>query len=99
MRRAAKKVPLNAEGGAALALRKFCYGSGVAYIPEEPGETCWSREKRHERMRLRARRTGRGPVWRDTCPMEARAVEVGVKLKEPAQGQEESDMRANKNTI
>ena len=54
------------------------------------------RDRRHDRMRLLARRTGREPDWRDKCPLEERAIAVGVKLKEPENGKEASNARANK---
>ena len=89
-----------AQGGdTELELRKIRYGSGVAYIPGEPGEPCRAREQRHGRMRLLARRTGTEPDWRDKCPMEEPAVEVGVKLKLPANGKEGANIRAKKNVL
>ena len=77
----------------------LCYGSGVAYIPGEQWETSKMRDQRHGRMRLLARRTGREPDWRDECPLEERAIAVGVKLKEPANGKEASNTRANKKNV
>ena len=50
-------------------------------------------------MRLLARRTGRGPNWRDECPLEDRAAAFGVTLKEAARGKESADMRANRKTV
>ena len=95
-RQRAPPPPWAEEGDTEIELRKLCYGSGVAYITGEPGEPCRTREQRHDRTRLLVRRTGREPGWRDKCPLGARAVEVGVNLKEPAHGKEEANMRANK---
>ena len=95
-RQRAPPPPWAEEGDTEIELRKLCYGSGVAYIPGEQWESSRICEQRHERMRLHARRTGREPDWRDKCPLEERVIAVGVKLKEPANGKEASNMRANK---
>ena len=50
-------------------------------------------------MRLLARRTGRGPDWRDKCPLEERAAAVGVKLKLPPNGKEVANIRANERSV
>ena len=55
------------------------YGSGGAYIPGAPGGPCRPREQRRDRMRPLARRTGRGPDWRDKCPLEERISCSGCK--------------------
>ena len=96
MRRAAQKPPDIADIGEELELRKPGYGSDVAYIPGEPGGPIRSREQRRDRMRLLARRTERGQDWIYKCPLDERAVAVGVNLKAPAQEKAELNMRANK---
>ena len=50
-------------------------------------------------MRPLARRTGRGPNWRDESPLRERADAVAVTIKEHAGGKEDAAMRANRKTV
>ena len=86
----------NRDGDAELELRYVRYGPGVAYLLGHSGDAQNKREQRHGRMRHRARRTGRGPNWRDEGPMADRAAEVGVELKELATGKEAAPTRVNR---
>ena len=99
MRRKASPTDGVEEIDAEVEMQNLCYGSGVAYIPSVVGESEWARDQRHDRMRLLARRTGRGPNWRDDAPLEDRASALGITLKEPLRGKEASTMRANRKTL
>ena len=96
MRRQPPPLPGSEEGDKEIELRMLCYGSGVAYIPAGKWESNTICEKRHERVRLLVRRTGREPDWRDKCPLEERAIAVGVMLKDPANGRDAANTRANR---
>ena len=50
-------------------------------------------------MRRLASRTGIWENWRDERPLMERADAVGVTPKEPAQGEEDAVMRANRKTV
>ena len=85
------------EGNKEMELRKLCYVAGVAYVPAGLLEPSKVRDQRRDRVRLLARRTGRGPGRRDKGPMEERGIAVGVNRKDPSIGSEALIMRANKN--
>ena len=65
MRREVIPNPGHGAVGTGADLRKLRYRSGVSYLAGNPVETPNSRERRHCRMRLLARRTGRGANWCD----------------------------------
>ena len=77
-------------------IRVLCYRDGVSYKNQTTGETSLIRDRRRDRLKLLARRTGRAETWRDECPIADRAAAIGVTLKDPPKGKEPATARANR---
>ena len=80
-------------------IRVLCYRAGVSYKKPTAEESPLIRDRRRERLKLLARRTGRAETWRDECPIEDRAAAIGVSLKGPPKGKELATARANRKYV
>ena len=64
-------------------IRVLCYRDGVSYKNQTTGETSLIRDRRRDRLKLLARRTGRAETWRDECPIADRAEAIGAPPQRP----------------